>query len=830
MPLELMESKPMKCLGSQDRYQTDMCRVLDHQHDVPKACGLQVYYNNAPAMVTTGTVQEFCKTDGRYHPCKTDVTGALMWSACSADCDATPPRPTGERMISRQGKCAVDANWHYGNEIWYSEPCQKICEEEVCTEWMWPEWNKCSSNCDVGHQHRQQYRECWIVKFGANGIKTKQHHTVRREMGEIQTQNCGMKRIEEARFSDCTSLYKCGLVAGQQVFCGAGLMTRSVYAIAHESMVNCPAAERAILIFAEQVPCQLPACPQWTPFRGSCEATGDQCATAAVQTRVCDTVAGAETCGCPNDGEGTTRTIQCQPLRQWTMWSDYSACDQRCTVGNMQRHRHQFCKNLFPTEIQIENAKCNGPEMHTNKLMAIHPTTSLLIDANSEEAWSICSYPNYGENYQTCLQGQQHKHVYNPCLEKPEQARVIPRACGNPTGGSWTAFGPWTVCAACGGTQQRTRAHTCKVHNGMEDQTEINNCAIISTVTEWTVVGTCPSCYSAGQPRPSTYKKRTWSCNGRGANLAIVEGTIDYNTGVETVGPIQCVIPPCCTQRWSDWSYGRCTCKNRDFAPATRYCINESDSCKCIGEAEMLIPCMDERVAVGSSFEVKGIWGPWSLCPAVCSPSGQCNAESGYFRRRKQELFCVDGSVDNNGNEIQYPEFNSDGTLKVIWSAPETCPCTVPEPVQPAIWSVCDSPDPLTCPGQQTGYLRYTCGPQTQAVMPRTCGTPGTWGAWAGYSVCTKSCGGGTKYRTRSWTCAQAGIADQIETVTCNDKPCNYYGVWSNWGACSVSCGIGKMNTEQVSVLMMVVMHVTMPTWTIKTLSSAKWTVLVAKW
>jgi len=53
------------------------------------------------------------------------------------------------------------------------------------------------------------------------------------------------------------------------------------------------------------------------------------------------------------------------------------------------------------------------------------------------------------------------------------------------------------------------------------------------------------------------------------------------------------------------------------------------------------------------------------------------------------------------------------------------------------------------------------------------------------------------KQRSRSWTCAADGKADQIESASCNDHSCNYYGAWSNWGACSVSCGIGTMSRSR---------------------------------
>ena len=77
-----------------------------------------------------------------------------------------------------------------------------------------------------------------------------------------------------------------------------------------------------------------------------------------------------------------------------------------------------------------------------------------------------------------------------------------------------------------------------------------------------------------------------------------------------------------------------------------------------------------------------------------------------------------------------------------------------------------------------------------------------TWGAWSSFSECTKSCGSGVKSHSRPWTCRQAGKADQIESVACNESPCNYYNThrWGNWGPCSVSCGIGVMTRNDIRI------------------------------
>merc|ERR1719247_1843300 len=87
-----------------------------------------------------------------------------------------------------------------------------------------------------------------------------------------------------------------------------------------------------------------------------------------------------------------------------------------------------------------------------------------------------------------------------------------------------------------------------------------------------------------------------------------------------------------------------------------------------------------------------------------------------------------------------------------------------------------------------------------------------TWGDWEEWSVCTSSCGGGSKYRARAGLVAAAHggamctIADIMEFQSCNTDRCDdvvdgAWGDWSSWGAgldaaglpllCNKECGGG---------------------------------------
>lgn len=77
----------------------------------------------------------------------------------------------------------------------------------------------------------------------------------------------------------------------------------------------------------------------------------------------------------------------------------------------------------------------------------------------------------------------------------------------------------------------------------------------------------------------------------------------------------------------------------------------------------------------------------------------------------------------------------------------------------------------------------------------------GGWSLWSQWGSCSRTCGGGSK--TRSRTCTNpppsaGGVSCQgsgFQTLSCNTEGCPVDGGWSSWGTwsiCSLSCGSGR--------------------------------------
>lgn len=99
--------------------------------------------------------------------------------------------------------------------------------------------------------------------------------------------------------------------------------------------------------------------------------------------------------------------------------------------------------------------------------------------------------------------------------------------------------------------------------------------------------------------------------------------------------------------------------------------------------------------------------------------------------------------------------------------------------------------------------MDYTCTCTGDWLGQRCTDKNGVWGSWGSYGTCSKTCGTGTKTRTR--TCdnpapignGAACPGSSSEDADCNTQPCPIDGMWADWGSwgtCSTTCGGGNQN------------------------------------
>ena len=114
---------------------------------------------------------------------------------------------------------------------------------------------------------------------------------------------------------------------------------------------------------------------------------------------------------------------------------------------------------------------------------------------------------------------------------------------------------------------------------------------------------------------------------------------------------------------------------------------------------------------------------------------------------------------------------------------------------------VCDNPMPKYG-GESCEKLSGESFMDWSICETQPCPLDGGYSNWSNFSVCTKTCGNGTKYRTRNCTqpkpahggkdCQRLG--PNFEKVPCNTHPCPVHGnytVWSEFTSCSTTCNNG---------------------------------------
>lgn len=228
---------------------------------------------------------------------------------------------------------------------------------------------------------------------------------------------------------------------------------------------------------------------------------------------------------------------------------------------------------------------------------------------------------------------------------------------------------------------------------------------------------------------------------------------------------------------WSRWSRCTKTCGGGSRY-RTRTCYGRSP---CYGLNYQSVTCNTQQCPVSS---------PWcfdkNLMCASWAKNGECQKNPRYMvpNCKKSCKKCV-----VNGNWE-------------AWGGWTTCSKTCGAGIKSRS-RTCSNPAP-----QNGGLPCAGLSAESTYCNPSPCKVPvhGNWGAWGGWSACSKTCGGGTMFKSR--TCSNpapqnggrtcAGLSTQSQS--CNSSPCKVNGnwaAWGEWGICSKTCGGGYRRRDR---------------------------------
>ncbi|XP_063400308.1 A disintegrin and metalloproteinase with thrombospondin motifs adt-1-like isoform X2 [Mytilus trossulus] len=480
-----------------------------------------------------------------------------------------------------------------------------------------------------------------------------------------------------------------------------------------------------------------------------------------------------------------TCTRQCPSVdgywSSWSSWRGWSTCTKNCGTGGQVRTRTRSCTNPRPLNggqhcygltTGTESRQCN-----TNPC----PVDGKWSSWSSWRGWSTCT--------KNCGTGNQVKTRTRSCTNPRPlyggnrcpglTTAVANRQCNAnlcPIDGGWSSFGSWSPWSSCnvtcgGGTNSRSKNRTC----------------------------TNPEPKYGGQ-----------SCNG----------STDETSAV-LCNPMACPIDGDWSSfgSWSPWSLCNVTCGGGTKSRSkNRTCTNPEpkyggQSCEGSKTETSAVLCKSMACPIDGDWSSFGSWNPWSSCNVTCG---------GGTKSRSKNRTCTNPEPKYGGQSCKGSTTETSAVLcnamacpidggwssYDVWSSWSVCSVTCGGGVTSRSRNrTCSNPVPKyggkQCIGNEVENVTSDCN-----ISP--CPIDGGWSSydeWSSWSVCSETCGGGVKSRSRNRTCSKPVpkyggkqcIGNEVENVTsdCNMSPCpinggwSSYDVWSCWSVCSVSCGGG---------------------------------------
>eukprot|EP00931_Biecheleriopsis_adriatica_P068777 TRINITY_DN4268_c1_g1_i1.p1 TRINITY_DN4268_c1_g1~~TRINITY_DN4268_c1_g1_i1.p1 ORF type:complete len:2284 (+),score=382.55 TRINITY_DN4268_c1_g1_i1:32-6853(+) len=627
------------------------------------------------------------------------------WSECTKECGG------GQRTRMRQ---ILTPSSHNGlpcdGDLAAIEPCNEFhCAGKNCIdcEWgEWSEWGDCSA-CEG-----QQYRTRNILHL--------QNECGRKCMPESakETKNCTGDCTGEyyCRWSEWTGLGGCSATCGTSV----KIMQRSLEITTEngtEEEWNTSAEGGATYLMAgtRDMVC-----------------AGDQTETVACPAISCD-----EDCYPKNCRFGS-----------WGMWSEPS-CTQLCSRDRTIQQRSA-----------CGGKPCNGSQTETKYCKRESCIEKHDCSIGEWDDWSACSQATGGQKIRTRLILEQATNGGMPCGTAPPEP-ALPLEETEPCEGFFDVkeranceFGMWNLWTECtalcgGGTRHRSRGIEVEAAGG-------------------------------GQP-----------CQGSVEELEPCNQEL-----CEDSGGADCILSP-----WSEWTH----CDSHDQRERFRKIAQEPSKdggIPCNGTLSEIVPC---AVAVDCRMSP---WTHWDQCDKSCDGGQQQRQRQVTLNPRNRGKPCDPGLIETRGCNIEPCEDKEVNCKISQWSMWSVCSASCGPGYQERSRKITSrlSHCGTGCMGNMTEVttcFKEDCGNCERCV----------WGEWKEWSECNRHCGGGQRHRLRNisvWPtpgCPPCEPKDKVWIDSCNTDPCptdqlcvdGVWDDWHDWEVCSTSCEGGmKWRTRKI--------------------------------
>lgn len=504
-------------------------------------------------------------------------------------------------------------------------------------------------------------------------------------------------------------------------------------------------------------------------------------------------------------------THYCPIHGRYTPWSQFTNCSKLC--GNGTKYRVRSCTNPVP---QYGGNNCSA---FGENITILTCNTHKCPIHGGFTVWS-----NFTECSKTCGNGTKYRirNCTNPApkygggnCSGPVNETLFCNSFPCPIDGGYTEWTKFSNCTKpCGnGTRFRTRKCTNPPpqHGGKE-------CFILGAETETVSCNThfCP--IHGGYTQWSSYSECSKTCDGgervrlrHCTNPAPQHGGKDCSSLGAPKEKQVCGERPCPIHGgYTEWSpFGKCseTCGIKGSKARTRKCTNPEPShggkpCTHLGPDYDIKKCNRRPCPIDGGYTH---WSSFNKCSKSCgtgvqsrrrtctNPAPQFGGQNcSRFGRSNETRTCNTHFCPIHGNYSEWTNFTtcSKSCANGILFRRRNCNNPVPQHG-----------------GRNCSHLGPAIDIRQCNVFP--CPIDGRYTSWSYFSTCDKSCGNGSKFRTRNCSnpspqyggrnCSKFG--PPIEMVPCFLRHCpihGHFGNWSEFGPCSRSCNIGRKNRTRM--------------------------------
>jgi hypothetical protein len=717
---------------------------------------------------TCPALKESAECNSAQCPVDCVVSAFGEWSTCTKSCGS------GRQQKTRE----VTRKMRYGGTSCPHLALSQHCNAELCAidceVSLWGEWGDCSNSCGNGLQKRSRT----ITKTNKHGGKAC-------PTALTQTQEC---HIGPCPVHCEVSIW--GAWGDCPKSCGKAVHTRSRVVIQHAAHGGyvCPALVESRTCNDNPCPvdCVMSAFNTWsTCDKSCCVLTGSgskwcKANHAGKQSRSRTIVSGARFGGkkCAQlkqiqDCNTHACPVDCTP----SSWGVWAACSKSCGHGTQYRKR-----NIVTPA--AHGGKCTALRMESRACNAHNCAEDCRVSTFS--AWTACS--------KTCGADSTRARTRSVSSPAYHGGKVCPHLVENqpcsevqcPVDCKLTEFSSWTTCTkTCGtGLQKRSRSVvTSPMFGGKtcaSSKIQLRSCVQqacpidcrVSLFRDWS---SCDkSCNAGSQTRRRVVKVAPKYGGRKCPTLAQSQSCNSHKC------PEDCVVGS-----WTAWSTAcskSCGSGIKERARAIRSAAYYGGN-EC-AELKQTKSCNKHACPVDCKVS---LWSDWSDCSATCGSGEQVRARA------------VTG------------EANYGGKVCPVLRQKQKCesgPCPIHCDVSAwSAWSSCSQ----SC-GTEGKHNRsrrilthakhggYQCPDlwESRSCNTHQCPVDCVVSSFSKFGACSKSCGSGSKTRTRSVVTKSKNGGIRCpplrDDARCNEGACPVDCALTNWGEygeCSKTCGGG---------------------------------------